>query len=121
MGLSSLVYPGANHTRFEHAVGAMHLMTRALDILRDKGIAISEEEYVSSCIAILCHDIGHGPYSHALEFELTSLSHEDISLLLLKELAKQYGRPLELAIEIFTGRYKRNFLHQLNKPNDAEY
>ncbi len=113
MGLSSLVYPGANHTRFEHALGALHLMTRALDVLVDKGVKISEEEYLGCCIAILCHDLGHGPYSHALEYELLPISHEEITLIFMKELAGEFGSPVEVAITIFTNKHNRKFLNQL--------
>lgn len=113
MGLSSLVYPGANHTRFEHALGALHLMTRALKMLREKKVEISEEEYLACCIAILCHDLGHGPFSHALEYEIIPDSHESVSLILLKELAKEFGAAIELAIRIFTNDYHKKFLCQL--------
>ena len=113
MGFSSLVYPGANHSRFEHVLGALFLMTKALDIIKDKGVQISEEEYVATCIAILCHDLGHGPFSHALEYQLLPMSHEDISLYLMKDLEREFGDPFGLAIDIFTSKYPRKFLCQL--------
>ncbi len=113
MGLSHLVYPGAVHSRFHHTLGALHLMTEAIDILRDKGIAITEEEAIATCISILLHDIGHGPFSHALEYELINISHEFISVQFMKELEKEYGKPVRLAIEIFENRYSKLFLHQL--------
>ncbi len=113
MGLSSLVYPGANHTRFEHALGALHLMTRALKTLREKKVEITNEEYLASCVAILCHDIGHGPFSHALEYEILPISHEKVSLILMKSLEKEFGEPITQAIEIFTNTYSKRFLCQL--------
>lgn len=114
LGLSNLVYPGALHTRFHHALGAMHLMGEAIDIIRSKGHEISEEEAKGVTIAILLHDIGHGPYSHALENTLAkNVHHEELSLLLMKELNKAFSGELELAMEIFTNRYHKQFLHQL--------
>lgn len=113
-GLADFVYPGANHTRFHHALGAMHLMSRALDNLREKGHSISGEEYEAALIAILLHDIGHGPFSHTLEHTLLSnVSHESVSLLIMKVLNKQFNNQLKLAIEIFIGTYQRPFFHQL--------
>lgn len=113
-GLADYVYPGANHTRFHHALGAMHLMSRALDNLREKGHSISNEEYEASLIAILLHDIGHGPFSHTLEDSLlTNVSHEEISLLVMETLNKQFDNQLVLAIKIFTNSYERPFFHQL--------
>jgi len=113
-GLADFVYPGANHTRFHHALGAMHLMSRALDNLREKGHLISNEEYEAALIAILLHDAGHGPFSHTLEPTLLSnVSHESISLLVMKALNQQFSNQLELAINIFTGSYHRPFFHQL--------
>jgi HD superfamily phosphohydrolase len=113
MGLSHLVYPGAVHTRFHHTIGALYLMTQAISSLRNKGIDISEEEGLSTCIAILLHDIGHGPFSHALEYELINVSHEYISIQFMKILAEEFGEPVKLAIEIFENRYHKHFLHQL--------
>ncbi len=114
MGMSNLVYPGANHTRFHHAVGCMHLMQKAIQVLQNKGVQISEEEKNAVCIAILLHDIGHGPYSHALEHSIVDgISHEVISLQFMKELNVEFDGALTLAIEIFEGNYKRTFLNQL--------
>lgn len=113
MGFSNLVYPGANHTRFEHAIGATYLMTKALDILKAKGVEITEKEYLASCIAILCHDIGHGPFSHALEYDLLPVSHEELSILLLQQLETEFGSPIDLALEIFQNTYEKKFLCQL--------
>ncbi len=114
LGLSSLVYPGATHSRFHHSLGAMHLMSRALEVLKSKGCVLSEEECQAAVLAILLHDIGHGPYSHALEKILVEdVSHEEISLLLMQELKKEFGQPLEEAIKIFTDTHPKKFLHQL--------
>jgi HD superfamily phosphohydrolase len=114
LGLSSLVYPGAYHTRFHHAIGAMHLMTKAIESLRAKGHEITEEESIGAEIAILLHDIGHGPFSHALEHSIShNISHEQISSLFMKKLNKEFDGKLSLAIQIFEGNYKKNFLHQL--------
>jgi len=114
LGLSYLVYPGANHTRFEHALGALHLMRSAIAILRLKGQEISDEEADAVTIAILLHDIGHGPFSHALENTVVQgIPHEKISLLLMEELNRQFEGKLGLAISIFTDQYDRHFLHQL--------
>ncbi len=114
MGLSNLVYPGAHHTRFHHAVGCMHLMQKAISMLQNKGIQISENEKNGVCIAILLHDIGHGPYSHALEHSIVDgVNHEAISLMFMKELNDEFNGALDLAIEIFEGKYKRKFLNQL--------
>jgi HD superfamily phosphohydrolase len=114
MGLSYLVYPGAHHTRFHHAIGCMHLMQSAISTLKVKGVAISEEEATALNIAILLHDIGHGPFSHALEHSIVEgVSHEEISLYYMKELNEQFGGQLSLAIEIFEGKYPRKFMHQL--------
>jgi uncharacterized protein len=114
LGLSSLVYPGANHTRFHHALGAMHLMSQALDVLRRKQHEITDKEYEAALIAILLHDIGHGPFSHALEKEIIrNLHHEDMSKALMEYLNVQFKGELSLAIEIFEGKYAKNYLHQL--------
>ncbi len=114
LGLSHLVYPGATHNRFHHAIGAMHLMQTAIDELRQKGHEITDEESFAACAAILLHDIGHGPFSHALEHTLVKgISHEDLSLLIMRHLNKQFDGQLTMAIEVFTGKYKKKFLHQL--------
>ena len=114
LGLTNLVYPGALHTRFHHAIGAMYLMTEAIKELQFKQIEISEEEAQATTIAILLHDIGHGPFSHALEHAIVQgISHEDISELLMQQLNKQYQGKLSLAIKIFNNQYKKKFLHQL--------
>ncbi len=114
LGLSCMVYPGANHTRFEHALGAVHLMRSAIGILKLKGQEISEDEADAVTVAILLHDIGHGPFSHVLENTLVcGVPHERISLLLMEELNRQFDGRLELAIQIFTDQYPRHFLHQL--------
>lgn len=114
LGLSCMVYPGANHTRFEHALGAVHLMRSAIAILRLKGQDITDEEADAVTVAILLHDIGHGPFSHVLESTLVQeVSHERISLLLMEELNRQFDGKLSLAIRIFTNHYPKHFLHQL--------
>tara|TARA_R110001583_G_scaffold59643_3_gene177204 strand:- start:350 stop:1615 length:1266 start_codon:yes stop_codon:yes gene_type:complete len=114
MGLSYLVYPGAHHTRFHHALGCMHLMQHAVQVLRFKGIEITKEEEEGLLIAILLHDIGHGPFSHAMENSIVEgISHEEISLLFMKELNKKFNGSLTLAIDIFQGVYHKNFFHQL--------
>ena len=114
LGLTDMVYPGALHTRFHHAIGAMHLMSITLDHLRNKGHAISNEEYEAALLAILLHDIGHGPFSHALEATLLSdVRHESLSLLFIQRLNRQFNNQLDLAIKIFTGSYERKFFHQL--------
>lgn len=114
MGLSNLVYPGANHTRFHHALGCLHLMQKTVSILRVKGINISEEEENALCIAILLHDIGHGAFSHALEHSIvTGITHEEISLKYMHRLNNEFHGQLDLAIAVFTRKYHRVFLHQL--------
>lgn len=114
MGMSYLVYPGAHHTRFHHALGCMHLMQKAIQVLCFKGVAISEEEKQALLIAILLHDIGHGPFSHAMEHSIVnSVHHEEISLLLMEQLNKEFNGSLTLAIEIFKGNYHRKFMYQL--------
>lgn len=114
MGLSYLVYPGANHTRFHHAIGSMYLMQKTVRILRYKGVMISAEEENALYIAILLHDIGHGPFSHAIENSLViDVSHETISELFMEELNKEFNSNLTLAIKIFKGEYERNFMCQL--------
>ena len=114
MGFSNLVYPGANHTRFHHALGCLHLMQKTVNVLRVKGINISEQEENALYIAILLHDIGHGAFSHALEHSIvTGISHEEISLKYMHQLNKQFDGQLDLAISVFNGEYHRKFLHQL--------
>ena len=114
MGLSNLVYPGANHTRFHHALGAMHLMQKAVEILRFKGIHISEQEDEALYLAILLHDVGHGPFSHTLENAiLKEVHHEEVSLMIMQELNAEFNNQLDLAITIFTNQYHRPFLYQL--------
>lgn len=114
LGMAEFVYPGALHTRFHHALGAMHLMNEALQTLSSKGHYISEEELESAQIAILLHDVGHGPFSHVLEhLILNHVPHEQISFLLMNELNKQFEGKLSLAIKMFTGEYERAFFHQL--------
>jgi uncharacterized protein len=114
LGLTDFVYPGALHTRFHHAIGAMHLMSITLDNLRNKGNEISNEEYEAALIAILLHDVGHGPFSHALEFSLLqNIPHESLSLLIIEELNKQFGGQLDLSLRIFKNQYERKFFHQL--------
>jgi uncharacterized protein len=114
LGLTSFVYPGATHSRFQHALGALHLMDMAIKTLRNKGIEITSVEEEATLIAILLHDVGHGPFSHALESSIINdISHEDISLLIMKKLNEKYNGKLDLAIEIFRGTYNRKFLHEL--------
>lgn len=114
LGLSDLVYPGAHHTRFHHALGAMHLMGRVLKTLQQKGIEISEAEAEAAQIAILLHDIGHGPFSHALEETLLKdVNHESISYLFMRELNIRFNGALDLALQFFRNSYPRKFFHQL--------
>ena len=114
LGLTDPIYPGAIHTRFNHALGAMHLMGRVLDGLRQKGVAIDDKEYEASQIATLLHDIGHGPFSHALEETLLyHIKHESISFQFMKEINKQFGGQLDLSLQIFQNTYQRRFFHQL--------
>jgi HD superfamily phosphohydrolase len=113
LGFSYLVFPGANHSRFEHALGTTHLMRQAISVLRLKGIEITDEEADAVTVAILLHDIGHAPFSHVLENTLVEIQHEEVSLLLMNELNRQFNGRLTLAIEIFRNRYKKKFLHQL--------
>ena len=114
MGLSYLVYPGAHHTRFHHAIGCMHLMQKAVQVLRFKGIKISKEEEEALYIAILLHDIGHGPFSHAMEHSIVNgVSHEEISVLFMQKLNEEFNGDLTLAIKIFKGDYHRKFMLQL--------
>lgn len=114
LGLTDFVYPGALHTRFHHALGAMHLMSITLDNLRIKGTEITEEEYEGALIAILLHDIGHGPFSHALEYSLLKgIPHEELSLLTLELLNLEFGGQLSLALQIFKNQHPKKFLNQL--------
>lgn len=114
LGLTDLVYPGALHTRFHHAIGAMHLMRNTLDTLRSKGHFLWDQEHEAAQIAILLHDIGHGPFSHALEFSLLKgIHHEDLSLMIMEELNRHFKGKLDLAIQIFNGKYPRKFLNEL--------
>jgi uncharacterized protein len=114
LGLTDFVYPAALHTRFQHALGASHLMGKALDALRQKGIEISTAEYQASQLAVLLHDIGHGPFSHALEESLlANIHHESISYLFMEKLNEETGGALDLAIRIFRNSYERKFFHQL--------
>ena len=114
MGLSYMVYPGAHHTRFHHAIGCVHLMQQAVNVLRFKGVSISEDEENALYIAILLHDIGHGPFSHAMEHSIVNnVSHEEISMLFMERLNEEFNGSLTLAIEIFKGNYHREFMYQL--------
>ncbi len=114
LGLTYLVYPGANHTRFQHALGAMHLMASAIDVLRAKGLDITHKEAEAATAAILLHDVGHGPFSHSLEFSLVQgISHERIGEYFMREMNNQFGGRLDMAIDIFEGTYPKQFLHQL--------
>lgn len=114
LGLSHLVYPGAVHTRFQHVIGAMHLMGKAISVLKKKGHCISDQEKRAVLLAILLHDIGHGPFSHALEFDIVkSVTHENISAYFIKRLEKSFGPDLKLALTIFEDNYHKPFLYQL--------
>src|ERR1044071_7862808 len=114
MAFAHLVYPGAVHSRLHHALGAYHLMTCALNELKNNGTVVTPEEELSAKIAILLHDVGHGPYSHALENELTKdVNHETISLVIMQILNEEFKGRLKLAIEIFTDKHHKAFLHQL--------
>jgi HD superfamily phosphohydrolase len=113
LGLSNFVYPGANHTRFHHALGALHLCLETLEMFQKRGIQLSHEEAEGVAIALLLHDIGHGPFSHVLESTLTGLHHEELTLAIMEMLNQEFDSRLSLAIAIFKGEYKSNFLHQL--------
>lgn len=114
MGMSYLVYPGAHHTRFHHALGCVFLMQKAVNVLRFKGVSISDKEETALMIAILLHDVGHGPFSHAMEHSIVDgISHEEISLRFMESLNAEFNGSLTLAIEIFRGEYKRKFMCQL--------
>lgn len=113
LGLTDYVYPGATHSRFQHALGALHLMTIAIDSLRSKGVEITEKEAQGAMIAILLHDIGHSPYSHALEKKIIPLKHETLSLMFMKELNDEFDGKLSEAIKIFSNKHPKRFLSQL--------
>ncbi|MFT6802214.1 MAG: HD superfamily phosphohydrolase [Salibacteraceae bacterium] len=114
LGLTNVVYTGANHTRFQHTLGAYHLMTQAIAVIRQKGHVVTDKEAEGVYLAILLHDIGHGPFSHTLENSIIEgVSHEDISIQFMKALSKEFNGALDLAIEIFTDTYPKTYLHQL--------
>ena len=114
MAFAHLVYPGAVHSRLHHSLGAYHLMCNALNELKNKGVEITSAEELATKVAILLHDIGHGPYSHTLENELIKeVHHEAVSILIMKVLNKQFNGQLQTAIEIFTNKYHKRFLYQL--------
>ncbi len=114
MGLSYLVFPGANHTRFHHALGCLHLMQRAVEVLKSKGVSISDEEENALYIAILLHDVGHGPFSHAMEHSIVEkVGHENVSLKFMESLNQEFDGKLSMAIRIFRGDYHRLFMLQL--------
>jgi uncharacterized protein len=113
LGLTDFVYPGASHSRFQHAIGALHLMTLAIETLRSKGIAISNLEAQGAQLAILLHDMGHSPYSHALEYKLIPIAHESISLAFMRSLDRHFNGQLKEAIRIFSNQHPKAFLHQL--------
>lgn len=114
LGVTHLVYPGAIHTRFHHTLGAMHLMHKAIETLRSKGIEITEKEEESAKLAILLHDIGHGPLSHNLEHSIVHhIPHEDMSTIFMEKLNKEFNGKLSLAMKIFRNKYHKKFLHQL--------
>ncbi len=113
LGLTHFVYPGATHNRFSHSIGAMHLTIRAIEILRNKGVEISSSEAEAVTIAILLHDLGHGPFSHSLEHRLVDINHESISIMLMESLNNEFEGKLSLAIQIFKNKYHKKFLYQL--------
>jgi len=113
LGMTNLVYPGATHSRLSHALGAMHLMGEAVSTLKMKGFEVSSAEEEAAMAAMLLHDIGHGPFSHALENIIVGVSHEDISLALMERMNIEFGGRLDMAISIFKGSYHKSFLHQL--------
>ena len=113
LGFTQYVYPGATHTRFNHTLGALHLMQKAIRTLLAKGIEISPEEAEAACIAILLHDIGHGPFSHCLEYNLLPIEHEELSIAFMEKLNEEFAGKLSLAIRIFKNDYHKKFLHQL--------
>ena len=114
LGLSYVVYPGAQHSRFLHSIGAMHLMSDAIASLRQKGIAITDDEANGAMIAILLHDLGHAPFSHVMEHTLIEgITHEDVSLIMMEQINREMNGALDTAIAIFRNRYPKHFLHQL--------
>lgn len=114
LGLTNLVYSGGNHTRFQHTLGAFHLMTQAINVIRQKGHEITDKEEEAVCLAILLHDIGHGPFSHTLENSIIEgVNHESISIAFMHRLSSDFNGALDMAIDIFTNRYTKKFLHQL--------
>jgi len=113
LGLTHYVYPGATHNRFHHSIGAMHLTMQAVHTLKSKGVDITETEAEAVTIAILLHDLGHGPFSHSLEYSLIEINHERISILLMERLNKFFEGELDLAIQIFKNQYPKKFLYQL--------
>lgn len=114
VSLTNLVYPGANHTRFAHSLGAMHLMRHAVKLLRSKGYVITDEELEAASLAILLHDSGHGPFSHTLENSIVEgVTHEDLSLMMMERFNRIHNGKLDLAIKVFTGQYEKGFLSKL--------
>jgi hypothetical protein len=113
LGLTNYVYPGANHTRFQHSLGTLYLLDSAINIIRSKGHEITHEEAEATTIALLLHDIGHGPFSHALEENIINISHEKMSELYMEELNAKFNNRLTLAIDIFRNKYQKKFLHEL--------
>lgn len=113
LGFTHYVYPGATHSRFSHAIGALHLMQKAIRTLRSKGIDISNEEAEAVSIAILLHDIGHGPFSHSLEYKILPIEHEDLSIAFMEKLNEEFEGRLTMALQIFRNKYSKKFLHQL--------
>ncbi len=113
LGLTYLVYPGAMHTRFSHMLGALNLMKRALDVLKLKGVEITDEECRGAKLAILLHDLGHGPFSHTSERVLVDAPHEEITLLMMQRINEEMDGALDMAIAIFSNTYHKHFLHQL--------
>ena len=113
LGFADYIYPGATHSRFQHSLGALHLMKQSIETLRWKGVDISDEEYKAASIAILLHDTGHTPFSHTLEKVFFKESHEQLSLMIMQKLNEEWKGELDLAIKIFTGEYERRFFHEL--------
>lgn len=114
LGLTSMVYPGAYHTRFHHVIGAMHLAVQALETLKSKGHKISKEECKAVVCGVLLHDIGHGPFSHALEFTIANgINHEQLSILFIEKLNEEFNGELDLTLSVFKNEYKKKFLHQI--------
>jgi HD superfamily phosphohydrolase len=112
-GLSHYVYPGANHTRFHHTLGVAHLMSEAIKSLRSKGVDISDEEYLGACVAALIHDLGHGPYSHALENRIIPMDHERLSILMARQMNQELDGIMESGIDILSYKHPKIFLSQL--------